>query len=95
MNNLNWPNSLVSYQKTPIFNEQNTPDKLQKEHSTKADVWAKIIVKDGSLRYITESTGEVQYLDEVKNGLIFPEQLHHVEITGLVKFYVEFYREPN
>ena len=90
-----WPKQLVAYQTSSVFTETTVPARLQKAHDTKAGTWAKLIVQTGALTYVIEETGATQHVDAENVGLIFPQQLHHVEISEPVTFYLEFYREPD
>jgi hypothetical protein len=52
-------------------------------------------VRDGSLRYcVEEPTQPPQTLTVDVPGIVVAERLHRVELTGPVRFYVEFYRRP-
>ncbi len=84
---------LVRYSTSPTFTQDSVPVALRKNHKTKAGVWAKAVVTQGSIDYILEETPE-DYLT-VKAGnfaLIEPEVPHHVRVTGKVTFHLEFYR---
>ncbi len=78
---------------TRVFDERTTPAALRIEHRTKPGVWAKIHVLDGSLRYcVEEPTLPPQTLAPGAPGIVIAERLHRVELTGPVRFYVEFHR---
>lgn len=95
MNTRTLPDGLVHYQNSPIFDQDSTPTRLQKSHDTKAGTWGKIKVKSGRLHFVIEETGDAQWLDSTTDGLIAPQQLHHIEIIEPVCFYLEFYRVPD
>lgn len=87
------PENLVSYKKTPEFDEESVPNGLLHAHQTKAGVWGKIVVLEGRLQYtINEPEKEVIELDENNHGVVEPTILHEVKPLGKVRFYVEFYR---
>ena len=90
-----WPEQLVAYQSSPVFTEASVPTRLQKAHDTKAGTWAKLIVQTGALTYVVEESGVKQHVKAGNFALIFPQQLHHVEISEPVTFYLEFYRLPD
>jgi tellurite resistance-related uncharacterized protein len=90
------PVNLIAYKKTPHFNQNSVPAGLLASHSTKADVWGKIVILSGRLLYrILQPVFEETLLTPELNGVIQPAMLHEVEVIGPVEFYVEFYRLPN
>ncbi|WP_462137437.1 DUF3565 domain-containing protein [Candidatus Mycalebacterium sp.] len=86
------PKDFVPYFKSPVFTHDTVPDGLKKGHSTKAGVWAKIVVKTGRLKYHIPVAGAEVELSEKSPGVVAPEVIHHVELLGTVSFFVEFYR---
>ncbi len=88
------PESFAAYKRTPEFDETTAPGGLRRDHSTKAGVWAKIVVIDGRLRYCVDALNTDVELSQDRIGIVVPEVLHHVEPVGAVRFYVEFYRAP-
>lgn len=88
-----FPDDLELYKRTPEFNQTNIPAGLLRNHSTKAGVWALIVVVSGQLRYRTLSDGAEYLLSPTQPGVVAPEALHMVEPIGEVLFHVEFYRD--
>jgi tellurite resistance-related uncharacterized protein len=86
------PDSFVAYKRTAEFDERNVPAGLRRDHSTKAGVWAKIVVLDGTLRYCVDALQREFELSHRRDGIVVPEVPHHIEPVGPVRFYVEFYR---
>ena len=86
------PDGFVLYKQTPVFTEQSVPANLQKDHSTKAGVWAKIIVAEGRLRYRVNALKTEMELSRDKMGIVVPEIPHSVEPLGKVRFFIEFYK---
>ena len=87
------PSHVAAYKKTPEFTEESVPDGLLKDHNTKAGVWGRIVILEGSLEYtIQEPKLEVIQLTPRTFGVVEPTIKHHIKPLGLVKFYVEFYR---
>jgi tellurite resistance-related uncharacterized protein len=87
------PSNVVSYNKTPEFDETSIPKGLLKAHQTKDGVWGKIVVIEGQLKYrIKEPEEEVIILNDGTHGVVEPTMFHEVEAIGKVRFYVEFYR---
>lgn len=87
------PEGLVRYSTSPVFTEETVPQSLQKDHRTKAGVWAKAVVSEGSIDYILEdSPDEVLTVEAGNFALIEPEVPHRVRVTGKVTLQLEFYR---
>lgn len=86
------PDNVVSYKRTPEFDEESIPEGLLKNHQTKADVWGKIVVLSGHLLYTIHEPFEEITLDINTFGVVEPTVLHQVKPVGSVRFYVEFYQ---
>ena len=87
------PPKVARYSQSPLFEAHSVPEKLTKEHSTKAGVWGIIRVSKGTLRYVVPGEGGFsRLLDPEIQGVIAPQQVHFVELLGPVAFRVEFYR---
>ncbi|WP_333615352.1 DUF1971 domain-containing protein [Enterovirga sp.] len=89
-----WPDGLEGYSRSPDFTEATIPAALQRSHSTKAGVWAKLHLIEGSLRFRDLETGKTQLLAAGVHPVIFPGRLHEVELVGPVRFFVEFHARP-
>ena len=90
------PANAVTYHRTPEFSESTIPRALQSRHSTKRNVWGRICVVRGHLRYrILEPTLEEHTLSPQQHGVVEPQVHHEVEPIGQVRFYVEFLRVPS
>lgn len=88
-----WPENLTSFQRTPEFDEHSVPKGLLTNHATKAGVWGKIILLEGSLLYRPEILhGKAQTLTPQHQGIIVPEMKHEVQPNGPACFYIELYR---
>jgi tellurite resistance-related uncharacterized protein len=87
------PPDVAPYRRTAEFTESSVPDALRHRHTTKAGVWARILVLEGLLRYrILEPTREEHVLSPERPGIVEPEIPHEVEPEGRVRFFVEFLR---
>ena len=87
------PEGYAPYRRTPVFEESSVPEALQRRHSTKGGVWARIHVERGSLDYhLHEPFLRSEQLTPDSPGTVLPEVEHHVEVTGPVAFFVEFWR---
>lgn len=87
------PAAMACYKSTPEFTETSVPAALQRDHTTAAGVWGKINVLEGSLTYcITEPAAERHVLAAGDAGIVEPQIKHFVEMSGPVRFRVDFYR---
>ena len=87
------PADLAHYKTTPEFTRESVPMGLQRNHTTAAGVWGRIVVREGSLRYVIEEPDmEEHLLGPGMPGIVEPQIAHHVVIDGPVLFCVEFYR---
>lgn len=87
------PADVTLYKTTPEFNQDTVPAGLKRNHTTAANVWGRIVVREGSLRYaIEEPEMELHLLGPATPGIVEPQIAHHVVIDGPVRFCVEFYR---
>ncbi|MFC5460363.1 DUF1971 domain-containing protein [Massilia niabensis] len=87
------PANVVLYKTTPEFNHESVPAGLQRNHTTAAGVWGRIVVHEGSLRYVIEEPEFEEHLLGPGNaGIVEPQVAHHVAIDGPVRFCVEFHR---
>lgn len=86
------PQQLKPYKKTAVFSQDNIPTALLNDHSTKPNVWGKIVVLEGKLLYSIPCRNEEHILTPEKFGVVEPEIKHKVSTIGEVQFYVEFYQ---
>lgn len=88
------PPTVAFHRRTPEFTERSIPDALRRSHRTKAEVWGRIVVLEGRLRYrILASPAKETILDAGNPGIVEPQVEHEVEPLGHVRFFVEFYRQ--
>lgn len=87
------PTDVVLYKSTPEFTQDSVPAGLQRNHTTAADVWGRIVVYEGSLCYVIEEPEmEEHLLVQGIPGIVEPGVAHHVVIEASVRFRVEFFR---
>lgn len=90
------PDNLVAYKRTPEFNASSIPSGLLHSHNTKAGVWGKIVILEGTLTYrILEPILEEVLLSSNQSGIIEPTIKHQVIPHQGVRFYVEFYGDSH
>lgn len=82
------------YKTTPVFNEETLPAAIRNAHSTKAGVWGLLRVLEGEVRLVFHDPAREVCVTPQEPGLITPEAVHHVELSGPMTMQVEFYREP-
>ncbi|HEX9171775.1 MAG TPA: DUF1971 domain-containing protein [Telluria sp.] len=87
------PSNTAHYKTTPEFTQDTVPMGLQRNHTTASDVWGRIVVHEGSLRYVIEAPEQEEHLLVPGSpGIVEPQVAHHVVIDGPVRFCVEFHR---
>lgn len=87
----NLPPNVVPYHRTREFSESTVPDALRHRHTTKAGVWGRICVLEGSVLYrILEPLRQEHVLTADLPGIVEPEVPHEVQPLGKVRFFVEF-----
>ena len=90
---LELPEGLKSYKQTPTFTETTIPRALQVSHSLKNGIWGMIHVLDGCLQYTLERQGFApQIIHAGKSAVVPPEVPHHIQATGPVQCFIEFFR---
>lgn len=92
------PPSPEPYRITTVFDETTVPSALLNAHATKPGVWGVIRIIAGQIRYQLDDGPQcpVHTLDAKTPGLIRPQQPHHLDLLGPVRFQVEFYdRDPS
>jgi len=82
------------YSKTPVYDADSLPEAIRNAHNTKAGVWGLLRVISGEVRLVFHEP-RVEHLVKIGSpAVIPPQEVHHVEILGLMQMQVEFYREP-
>ncbi len=89
---LEFPEGLSEYKRTPTFTQNTIPKGLLHQHSTKAGTWGQIHVLSGRLMYTPEGQSSIS-VKQGETANIPPQMLHHVAAVSDVKFYVAFYRQ--
>jgi len=82
------------YKVSPEWNEVTLPEAVRSAHSTKAGVWGLLRTLEGeALLVFHEPNERSTVVTPDRPGLIEPQAVHHVELSGPVRLCVEFYRE--
>ena len=76
---------------TETFDEGTVPRGLMRAHRVAVGSWGRLVVESGSLRFVWEDDGSVVELVAGETHVIPPDTPHRVDVTGSVRFAVEFY----
>jgi tellurite methyltransferase len=91
-----WPEGFEQYKVTSIFDRDTVPAGLLGDHQTKAGVWGRVEVLEGalSLRFLAP-LDELVELHAGDLAPIPPQLSHRVELSGPVRFRVQFHRRAS
>lgn len=93
------PATLEAYKTTPRFTATTVPGALTRTHQTKAGVWGRIEVLDGTLHLTRfDDAGEVAGQEAIPAGehrFVHPQEPHSVALGDDTAFQVTFLREAN
>jgi len=80
------PADAREYKRTATFSEETVPSGLLRNHRTKADVWARIVVEAGRLEYTLESHRRTFLLTPECPGIVPPTepQRHRLIVAGVI-----------
>jgi tellurite resistance-related uncharacterized protein len=77
---------------TPTMTEETVVPGILKKHLAPKGRFGYLVVEEGGLQFIWEDDAENALDADPEHPIvIFPERFHHVNITGQVRFRVEFY----
>lgn len=86
------PEGFEPYRRTPRFTADTLPESFKDRHATKPDVWGRIVVERGAVKYrVLEPQEKVQTLRAGATAIIEPQVAHDVEFVEDGEFYVEFF----
>jgi tellurite resistance-related uncharacterized protein len=85
--------TITPYASSPIFDEQNLPDALRKDHRTKDGTWGVLRVLAGKVRLVFIDPPSQVIVTPETPALIPPQATHFVELLGKMTMQVDFYRE--
>ncbi len=90
---LSLPEGLVHARTTDVLDHEHHPSGILRAHRVADGVWARLVVRNGSLLLVFEDHAEdrVRVSADVP-AVIPPSRPHHVEFDGPVIFVLEFYR---
>ena len=84
------PDGAEVYKSTPVFDQDSVPAGLLRDHSLKVGVWGRLVVLEGSIKFL-EGDLNVTVSPETE-WYVLPRVVHNVELIGPVKFRVDFLR---
>ena len=86
------PESASKIGSTPKMTEETVIPGILKKHLAPRGRFGYLVVEEGALQFVWEDDPDNPLdADSDHPIVIFPERFHHVEITGKVRFQVEFY----
>ena len=93
------PADLQPYKTTPRFTAATVPGALTRSHQTKAGVWGRIEVLDGTLHLTRfDQTGQVAAEETIPAGehrFVHPQEPHSVALGDDTAFQVTFLRDAD
>ncbi len=90
------PDGVRLVRTTPQWNEHTMPAGLRRGHRTAADTWGRIVVHDGSLRFVARTEPVLDLVVERgSTQAIPPEVEHQVEPIGHVRFSIDILSFPS
>ena len=89
------PSGLALTRTTPEFDETTVPRALLAAHTVAPEVWGRLCVRAGSVRFVFEADPSCGIeLSAGEHIDIPPREPHRVEPLRGARFVVEFYRKP-
>lgn len=86
------PAGLVLARTSAEWDAESMPPGLRGEHRLAAATWGRLVVRDGSLRLVFATREAV--VEDGAPAWIPPDTPHGVQLSGPVRFAVEFHRAP-
>lgn len=87
------PTGLTLARTTPVFTADSVPDGLRRAHEVADGVWGRLVVSEGTVRFVFEDSPEAP-VDVAAGGSVDipPRRRHHVEPAPDAVFTVEFHK---
>ncbi|EKS31195.1 MAG: DUF1971 domain-containing protein [Afipia felis] len=87
------PDGFAAYGRSPEFNSEGLPPKLQAGHATKAGTWGLLHVLEGALLYKLEPPHQDERLVRAGETVVIESEVaHRVRFVEPGRMFVEFYR---
>ncbi len=87
------PDDVTLQRVTDVFDVDTVPAGLLRAHQVASGVWGRLVVVDGTVRFVWED--DPDHPVELVGGdtlVVPPLRRHHVELGGDARFHVEFHR---
>jgi tellurite methyltransferase len=87
------PDGLRLVRTTDTWDERTAPEGLLRAHRVTAGTWGVLVVEEGALRFVIDTTPPMDVVVEPgASQAIPPETAHRVVLDDPVRFHVEFHR---
>lgn len=89
------PDGLQLVRTSPHWNEHTMPSGLKRSHQIAVGTWGRIVVHDGTLRFVARTEPELNVIVGPRfTQAIPPEVEHNVEPLDQVRFSIDFFSIP-
>lgn len=92
LESLRLPADLTLVRTTSEFSVGSVPAGLLRAHRVAEGVWGLLRVRDGTVVFVAEETGEARTLTPGDAQVVPPGVIHHVELDEAARFVLEFHR---
>ncbi len=87
------PDGFTLTRTTDVFDNDTVPAGLLRAHRVADGVWGRLVVHAGVVRFVFEDTPNEAIAVAAGDAVVIPPaRPHHVELDGVARFAVEFYR---
>ncbi len=91
------PSTLLADYRTPTYDQDSVPEELTQSHINEGSSWSMVHVLEGAVELYCEDKlpGVAQRLARRNPGIIEPGERHYLKVCGPVRFYVQYFKDPN
>ncbi|MEM7173114.1 MAG: DUF1971 domain-containing protein [Pseudomonadota bacterium] len=93
LQDLTLPPEVTQYKRTNSFNADTVPKGFLNEHSTRAGIWGRLVVGQGSVAFQDQVSNERRTVNAGEFQVIVPQAVHFIEPSKDAEFFVEFYKD--
>jgi tellurite resistance-related uncharacterized protein len=88
------PAGLEHVRTTAVFDHENHPAGLRREHRVAEGVWARLVVHTGALEFVFDDEPDAPRHVEAGGSVVIPPgRPHHLDLPEPVTFALEFHRD--
>ncbi|MFN3215804.1 MAG: DUF1971 domain-containing protein [Acidimicrobiales bacterium] len=88
------PTGLEHVRTTAVFDHENHPAGLRREHRVAEGVWARLVVHAGALEFVFGDAPDAPRRVEAGGSVVIPPgRPHHLDLPEPVAFALEFHRD--